>query len=62
VIGAKLPLYQVARWCDPRDPDRRAPPLARPDAGDTGGFHQPGDPLAPDADVVLETPLGVDPR
>jgi len=61
-IGAELPLDQIARGRDPRDPDRGAPPLAGPDAGDTSGFHQPRDPLAPHADVVLEPELGMDPR
>ena len=38
------------------------PALSRPDAGDTGGLHQPRDPLLPDPDVVLEAQLGMDPR
>src|SRR5436190_12555596 len=46
---------------DPRDPDGRLEALAGPDAGDSGGFHQPRDPLAPDPDAVLEAQLGVDP-
>src|SRR5207248_10316286 len=33
-----------------------------PDARDTGGFHQAGDPLARDPDLMLEPQLRVDPR
>jgi hypothetical protein len=61
-VGVELPLDKIGGWRDPRDPDCRLEPLARPDAGDTGGFHQPGDPLAADPDPVLEPELGVDPR
>jgi hypothetical protein len=60
--GPELPLDQVARRRDPRDPDRGAQPLAGPDPGDTGRFHEPRHALAPDPDPVLEPQLGVDPR
>jgi hypothetical protein len=60
-LGPELALDQVSRRRDPRDPDRRAPPLPGPDTRDTGRFHQPGDSLAPDPDVVLHPQLGVDP-
>ena len=36
--------------------------FAGPDAGDTSGFHQPRDPLAPHPDAMLHPQLGVDPR
>ena len=58
----EVALDEVGGRGDPGDPDRGLPPLSRPDACDTGGFHQPGDALASDPDVVLELELGVDPR
>jgi hypothetical protein len=61
-VGAELSLDQIGGRRDPGDPNRGAPPLARPDAGDTSGFHEPRDALATDVDAVLEPELGVDPR
>ena len=58
----EVALDKVGGRGDPRDPDRRLEPLAGPDARDTGGFHQPGDPLARDPDLVLDPQLRVDPR
>src|SRR5919106_2452446 len=60
--GPKVALDEVRRGLDAGHPDCRAPPLAWPDARDTGGFHQSSDALAPDPDPVLEAQLGVDPR
>jgi hypothetical protein len=58
----EVALDEVGGRGDPGDPDRRLPPLSRPDARDTGGFHQPGDPLLPNPDLMLEPQLRVDPR
>jgi hypothetical protein len=41
--------------------DECSPALARHNPRDTGRIHQPLDALTPDADVVLEPQLGVDP-
>jgi hypothetical protein len=60
--GPKVALDKVRGGLDAGHADRRPPPLAWPHARDTGGFHQPGDALAPDPDPVLHPQLGVDHR
>src|SRR5918994_574285 len=61
-VGAELAFEEVGGGLDAGHADCRPPPLTRLDARDTGGFHQPGDALAPDPDPLLEAQLGVDSR
>jgi hypothetical protein len=58
----KLALDEVCGGRDARDSDRGPPLLCRPETGDSACFHEAGDPLTPDPDVVLHPQLGVDPR
>ena len=62
IARAEVPLDQVGRDAQPGHPDRRSPALAGQQPRQTGGSHQPLDPLAPDPDPVLQPQLGVDAR
>ena len=58
---AKVALDQVRSDPDARQPDRRAPALARRKPGHAGRSHQSLHALASDLDPVFEPQLGVDP-
>ena len=60
-VRTEVALEQVGSDPDARQPNRRAPALARQKPGDTGCSHQPLHALSPDPDPVLDPQLGVDP-